>query len=176
MCAEQAGEDGNQFFDEDISWADATVRRDYEAALGRCILHFNQLDNLLGDILKTVLLRLGRSDMVEECVYRADFSLRVRALDLLRHSTEGQGIARVPVNDLRSVAGERNLLSHAHFAENPFSSEYRLVNRKGRTEQDYTAERIDGVGRRILEAWRALRYAESYYAFADVSLPREPEA
>jgi len=176
MCAEQTGEAGNQFFDEDIPWADATVRRDYEAALGRCIRHFNQLDNLLGDILKTVLQRLGRSDMVEEYVYRADFSQRVRVLDLLRHSTEGQGIARVSVNDLRSVAGERNLLSHAHFEENPSSSEYRLVNRKGRTEQDYTAERIDGVTRRISEAWSALRYVETYYAFADVSLLPDPEA
>jgi hypothetical protein len=166
MGAEQAADNGDRFFDDDIPWADASIRRDYEAALGRCMLVFNQLDNLLGEVLKTILLKLGRPEMIEGCVLTADFAQRVRVLDLLKHSTEGLCVVNAPVDALRSVAGERNLLAHAHFEQNPFSGEYRLVNRKGGAEQHYAAERIDGVTRRISEVWKTLRYAEAYYEFA----------
>jgi hypothetical protein len=64
---------------------------------------------------------------------QTDYSQRDRYLGLLKHSTEGAGIADVSVADLRSVAGERNILAHAHFEQNSFRGEYCLVNRKDET-------------------------------------------
>jgi hypothetical protein len=163
----ESDSDEDDFFDDNIPWADAAIRQGYDAALGRCMLGFNQLDNLLGKILKTILVRLDREDLVDDCVHRADFAQRVRILDLLKHTTEGDGLVNVSVTDLRSVAGERNILAHAHFAQNPFSGEYWLVNRKDKIEQHYSAERIDGVASRISGAWTALRHADTYYTFID---------
>jgi hypothetical protein len=171
MSEERQGIDADNFFDDNVPWADAEIRRGYEAALGGCMLAFNQLDNLLGEVLKTVLVRLGREDMVDNCVRTADFNQRVRVLDLLKHTTERAGITNINVADLRSVAGARNLLAHAHFEQNPFSGEYWLVNRKGETKGHYTSEQIDGVSSRITKEWMKLRYAETFYVFIDNPLP-----
>ena len=96
---------------------------------------------------------------------RANFSQRVRVLDLLKHTTEGTGIADVSIADLRGVAEERNMLAYAHFEQNPFSGEYWLVNGKGKTVQQYTAARIDSVASRIAKVWMTLRHAEAFYDF-----------
>jgi hypothetical protein len=58
--------------DDNEPWADEKIRADYEAALGRCMLAFNQLDNLLGNIIRTILTRLGRADMQIDAVDKAD--------------------------------------------------------------------------------------------------------
>jgi hypothetical protein len=176
MIDRQALDDADAFFDDDVPSADVNIQRGYEAALGRCMLAFNQLDNLLGKILKTVLARLGRTDMEDDCVNKANFDQRARFLDILKQSTEGAGIIGIPIADLRSVAGERNLLAHAHFEQNPFDGSYWLVNRKGQTEQHYTAERIDGVAHRIQKVWTALRYAEAFYDFADARSAVNPSS
>lgn len=170
MNEEPKPTDADELFDDNVPSADANIRRDYEAALGGCMLAFNQLDNLLSKILRTILVRVGRQDMVNECVNKADFSQRTRVLDLLKQSTEGAGIADVSVTDLRSVAGERNMLAHAHFQQNPFSGEYWLVNRKGETDQYYTAARIDAAALQMGKAWMALRHAEAFYDFVDIPI------
>lgn len=112
--------------------------------------------------------------MEDECVNQADFSQRVRFLDILKQSTEGAGINDVRIDDLRSVAGERNVLAHVHFEQNPYDGSYWLINRAGRTVQHYTAERIDGVANRIQKVWMALRHAEAVYDFADVPFAMTP--
>jgi len=164
MSEEPKLNDADDFFDGNVPWADADIRHRYEAALGACMLAFNQLDNLLGKVLKTILVRIRRQDLEDECVSRANFSQRVRVLDLLKHTTEGTGIADVSIADLRGVAEERNMLAHAHFEQNPFSGEYWLVG-KGKTVQQYTAARIDSVASRIAKVWMTLHHAEAFYDF-----------
>ena len=48
--------------DDDVPWASPEIRQQYEAALGRFILAFNELDNLLTEIIQTTLERLDRGD------------------------------------------------------------------------------------------------------------------
>lgn len=86
----------DDFFDDDVPWADAGIRRRYEAALGAYILAFNQLDNLLGKILRTILVRLGRPELISELVDNAMFKQRVSTFDLLKLSVEGNAIAGIP--------------------------------------------------------------------------------
>ena len=69
--------------DDDIPWASPEIRANYEAALGRFILAFNQLDNLLTEIIEIVLRRLKRDDLVKSCIQR-DFSNKVLIFDLLK--------------------------------------------------------------------------------------------
>jgi hypothetical protein len=106
--------------DDDTPWASPEIRTNYEAALGRFILAFNQIDNQLTDIIETVLRRLKRADVINACT-KGDFSHKLLVLDLLKHTTEGQGIQRVSVEAMRQVAGERNRLAHGHFDQNPLT-------------------------------------------------------
>jgi hypothetical protein len=136
---------------------------------------FNQLDNILGSILKTVLIRLERHDLVEACITNADFNKRVLVLDLLKHCTEGTGLIRVPTGPLRVIAGQRNLLAHAHFDDDRgMSDDYRLIDRKAKLAQKYSAERIARFVLQIREATQSIQSAEAYYQFCDAPIPSEP--
>ena len=53
-------EDSQPFDDDDTPWASPEIRANYEAALGRFILAFNQVDNELTDVIETILRRLKR--------------------------------------------------------------------------------------------------------------------
>jgi hypothetical protein len=89
--------------------------------------------------------------------------------DLLKDSTEGVGVSNVPIPLLRSVAGQRNLLAHAHFDQNPYGDEYDLIDRKDKKVQLHSAETIDSLVRQINAGWQALRGAEAYYDFCDLT-------
>ena len=49
--------------DDDIPWADPAIRTDYEAALGRFILAFNEADYRLSQVIAAELSERGRSDL-----------------------------------------------------------------------------------------------------------------
>lgn len=170
MTNDSQSDGGDNFFDDDVPWADASIRRDYEAALGAFILAFNQLDNLLGKILRITLTNLGRADLIGSNVNNAPFTRRVFLLDILKQSTEGAPIIGVSIDQLLSVAGERNILAHAHFEQNPFDGGYSLVGNKDQVVQEYSAERINQASENVSRVWRALRYVEARFDFADVSI------
>lgn len=145
-------------------WASPEIRLAYEAALGRFILAFNQLDNILTETVETVLLRLNRNDLVKSCTGR-DFSFKLFVLDLLRSSTEGTGIKDAPIELMRQIAGERNVLAHGHFDQNPFDGSYSVVAKNVRAS--YPVERLDALTAKAAKAWERLRYSQAYFDFGD---------
>lgn len=118
-------------------------------------------------MLGAVLRRLGREDLLKPCVEEADFGLRLRFLDLLKHSTEGQALVDVPVAEMRGIAGERNILAHGHFDQNPYDGSYRLVGRGRGKAPYYAATRVHDLTIQARKAERTLRYAQAVYEFAD---------
>lgn len=154
----------NQPFDDDTPWASPEIRANYQAALGRFILAFNQVDDELTDVIATILRRLKRDDLVDACT-RRDFSHKLLVLDLLKSTSEGQGIQSVPVAAMREVAGERNRLAHGHFDQNPFDGTYDVVTRNIRSS--YSVERLDGLTEKADGCWDELRHASAFYVFSD---------
>ena len=154
-------EDG---FDDDVPLASPEIRESYEAALGRFILAFNQVDNVLSKVIAIILDRLGREDLIPTCSTR-DFPLKCLVLDLLKVSTEGAGIADVPVKLMRTIAGERNILAHGHFDQNPFDGSYDVVAKNVRAQ--YSVERLNGLSKQATEVWTALNYSLGFYVFSD---------
>ena len=150
--------------DDSVPWASPEIRQQYEAALGRFILAFNELDNLLTEIIETILERLDRRDLIKACAQR-NFALKVLTLDLLKSSREGAAIANVPITLLKQVAGERNTLAHGHFDQNPFDGSYDIVVKNVRAS--YSAERLDGLTVMAEKALQALRYASAAYDFSE---------
>jgi hypothetical protein len=152
------------FDDDDTPWASPEIRANYEAALGRFILAFNQIDNELTDVIETVLRRLKRDDLVTACTKR-DFSNKLLVLDLLKSSAEGDGIRSISMAAMREVAGERNRLAHGHFDQNPFDGSYDVVTRS--VGSTYSAEMLDRLTEKANRCWDELRHASGYYEFSD---------
>lgn len=150
--------------EDDVPWASPEIRQEYEAALGRFILAFNELDNLLTEIIETTLERLDRNDLVKVCKQQ-NFALKLLTLDLLKSSREGAAIADVPIPLMKQVAGERNTLAHGHFDQNPFDGSYDIVVKNIRAS--YSAERLDGLTVMADKALQALRHASAVYDFSE---------
>jgi hypothetical protein len=146
-------------------WASPNIQHDYEVALGKFVVTFNELDYLLGEIIQIVLARIDRRDLVEECAIKADFRVRRRVLDLLKHSTEGDGLVSVPISSIKALGQERNILVHGHFDQNPFDGTYNIIAK--RRAPFYSPERIGELTRQAKMAVDALRYAEAFYGFAN---------
>lgn len=151
--------------EDDTPWASPEIRANYEAALGRFILAFNQLDNQLTEIIKTVLRRLKRDDIINVCT-KKDFSTKLLVLDLLKSSPEGQGIKDVSIISMREIGGERNNLAHGHFDQNPFDGSYDVVTKKN-IRSSYSVEMLDQLTKKADGCWDELRYSSGYYAFND---------
>jgi hypothetical protein len=155
---------GHPFDDDETPWASPEIRQNYEAALGRFILAFNQVDNQLTEIIETVLRRLKRDDLITACT-KNNFRNKLLVLDLLKSSAEGQGIESISIMSLREVGGERNKLAHGHFDQNPFDGSYDVVTRSVRSS--YSVEMLDRLTEKTDHCWDELRHASAYYEFSD---------
>jgi hypothetical protein len=150
--------------DNGVPWASPEIREAYVAALGRFMLAFNEVDNLLTEVIETVLTRLNRKDLINEST-RRDFAFKLLVLDLLKTSREGAGIVDISVDLMREIARHRNKLAHGHFDQNPFDGSYEVVSKNVRA--DYPAEELNRLTAETGKAYRALRYASAFYVFDD---------
>jgi hypothetical protein len=150
--------------DDGAPWASPEIQEAYEAALGRFLLAFNRLDNLMSEAIGRMLNALKRDDLIVRCTHK-DFAFKLLILDLLKTSTEGKVLADVPIDLMKQVAGERNILAHGHFDQNPFDGTYAVVTTKVRAE--YSVERLDDLTNKAGRAWEALRYVDAHYDFSD---------
>ncbi len=62
--------DATEFDDDGVPWASPEIQTAYEAALGRFMLAFNRLDNLLTVVVSLVLQENGRADLIGACTGR----------------------------------------------------------------------------------------------------------
>lgn len=154
-------------FDEDgVPWASPEIQKDYESALGGFIVAFNAVDNLLTRVIETVLIKVGRSDLVKLCT-GVSYAQKLLTLDLLKQSSKGRGIADVPVALMQELGAHRNRVAHGHFEQNPFSGEYEIIGKKA---HKYSPADLDAQTAEAKKAWNALRYSEAFYTFDDVSV------
>jgi hypothetical protein len=156
--------DADYYDDDNIPWASPEIRTSYEAALGRFMLAFNEIDNRVTERVELVLKRLNRTDLIKPSV-NLNFALKLLVLDLLKTSSEGDGIADVPVKTIRELAGHRNKLAHGHFDQNPYDGSYEVVSKN--TPADYPVGKLDELTADAAKVNYALRCAEAHYAFKD---------
>lgn len=151
--------------DDDVPWADPEIRVSYEAALGRFILAFNEVDYRLTQLIAWELSTRGREDLATSSS-RGSFAQRISTAELLATGDEAE-IASLPFQQLRTLGGHRNILAHGHFDQNPFDGSYRLV--LSAKVQDYPIEKINALTAELGTLAEALRFAEVSYHFSDVT-------
>ena len=101
-------------YDDDVPLADPAIRTDYEAALGRFILAFNEVDHRLSQVIGFELSARGRADLTVSGS-RGPFAQRLETLDVLASNTKNGGLSALPISRLRSLNTDRDTLAHGHF-------------------------------------------------------------
>jgi hypothetical protein len=166
--------DTDSDYDDDFDppFVGPEIRESYEAALGRFLLAFNEIDNRITELIERLLNRLHREDLINQGT-KHNFALKLLVLDLLKTSHEGDGVARVPIKQLQELASHRNKLAHGHFDQNLIDGTYEVVSKD--VSADYPVEKLEGLTAEAQKANYELRCAEGYYAFKDAP-PADPEA
>lgn len=137
-------------------------REGYEAALGRFLVAFNRIENLISVLIMAALKDLGRTDLiVDSC--NVDLSRRIRNLELILLATPYKQV----FGEVKAIATERNKIAHGHFDQNPIDGRYAVTGRKPETSgqlQSYdhvTTEHIVALTRRAKDAFDDLRLLEA---------------
>ncbi len=156
----------NPLDDDDVPWADPAIRTDYEAALGRFILAFNEVDYRLSEVISFELSSRGRSDLATSAA-RGPFAQRLETLDLLISNTKNGELSALPLARLRSLNGDRNTLAHGHFDQNPFDGSYTLL--LAAKARDYPIKRVAEMATELAAVAEQFRFAEVAYHFNDLS-------
>jgi hypothetical protein len=158
-------DDPDDWYD-DIPSADPAIRTNYEAALGRFILAFNEADYRLSQVIAAELAKRGHSELAETAT-KGSFAQRLEKLELLVSSTKDQQLSALPVAKLKSLNSDRNALAHGHFDQNPYDGSYQLIMRA--KARDYPIARVVALGDELAQIVQFLRTTVTLFDFEDVS-------
>jgi hypothetical protein len=150
--------------DDDTPWADPAIRTDYEAALGRFILAFNEVDYRISQVIGAELTRRGRSDL-GGTASKGQFAQRLETLAILATSKDGE-LGAIPVARLRSLNTDRNALAHGHFDQNPYDGSYWVVLKE--KARDYPIQRVLALASELTQIAEQLYRTEVFYDFEDL--------
>lgn len=124
-------------------WADPAIRRNYEAALGRLILAHNEVDRNLTVLIQACLKELGDPASLK-AMTNGNFASRLSNLAAIKQLCPTFPLAGIDVNSLTALNGERNVVAHGHFEQNPYDGDFVLIRAKQQFE-NYSAERLDKI-------------------------------
>lgn len=158
-------ENDDSWMDDDIPWADPEIKKAYEAALGKFVLAYNQIDYYLGHIIALVLR--NNDEPVINQIRNQTLTNKLLLLRCLRHTTEGRGLADLPFDKIEEINGKRNNYAHGHMEQNPFDGSFEIIQKK-KLQNPSTKELLE-LAKNAEELWDRLRIIEMQYEFGDVS-------
>lgn len=148
--------------DYDIPSADPAIRIDYESALGRFILAYNEVDYRLSQVIQRDLSERKRDDLAKSAL-EGSFNRRLDTLDLLAQSPSKGMLRSVPITRLRELNADRNKLAHGHFDQNPFDGSYSVV--QAAKARDYPVAIVLAFAGELTEIADLLRLIDNSYDF-----------
>ncbi|OHV86654.1 hypothetical protein [Mesorhizobium sp. ORS 3428] len=154
----------NEIEDEE-PWADPAIRTDYEAALGRFILAFNEVDYYLSQI---IAWELGERNAVHlrATPTTGPFAARLDTLEALSTTSRVGDIAALPMARLRSLNADRYRLAHGHFEQNPFDGSYGLL--LAAKAHEYPIARVSALADELALIAEKFRHAYLAHHFEDL--------
>ena len=151
---------------DDIPSADPQIQKNYEAALGKFLVAFNEVEATVGDIIFLALKKAERSEIFK-LIPNERYASKILALDLI--SLTFPKVASIElIGELRSLGGERNRLAHGHFDQNPFDGSYEIV--AGKKRQNISIEKIQDLTEQAGRVHEQLRYSQAWFYFDDVTI------
>lgn len=158
--------------DDDTSWyddlpsADPAIRTDYEAALGRFILAYNEADYRLSQVIAASLSKRGHTELAATAA-KGSFLERLEKLELLMSDAANKPLSGLPVAKLRTLHGDRNKLAHGHFDQNPYDGSYKVI--QAAKARDYPVPRIRELAAELSQIAERLRTVEFLHDFDDLT-------
>ena len=115
-------------------------QEEYQSSLGRMLVRFNEVESMVGEILKTALDKLGKSHLFQVNEY---FRQKVDKLELA--SAAFPKWPKVDYERLRRINSWRNEPAHGHFHQDPNTGDWqtRGVHKKGSKSETITPAEID---------------------------------
>ena len=148
--------ENNDFEDDDIPGVPPEFRARYVKALGEYSLAFNQMDYVLGELIKSLLKDMGQESHWKDVC--ENFGKKLKEIDRLKNTTKGYRISSIDVDKLRGISGERAKIAHAHMELDYVDKAYKLIW-KGDVigdEETYSAEKVETLAEEIRELGRDL--------------------
>lgn len=173
MIEHDADDDG--YWDDDTPSADPGIRLAYEAALGRLILAHNELDYRLTTIIGSAAGLLSKDPALADLA-SGDFATRLRNLRLLKSLPADLGLSRVDCDRLADLNGQRNIVVHGHFDQNPFDGSFTLKRpRRWSAEKKhkvatFPVSRLAKLASDVAAEADRLRHVEAFYDFQDITI------
>lgn len=158
-----AGEHSDWDDDEDIPEADPAIRKDYEAALGRLILAHNDVDLHLTRLIECCLRKLGDPPELTR-LKKGMFAQRLENLRMLNAISSDLKLRHVDFDELSDLNGQRNIVAHGHFEQNPFMGDYVLMTNK-QIHKDYSTDRLNEIAERLARQVYVLGPLVDFYDF-----------
>lgn len=158
---------------DDPPFADPKIRRDYEAALGRLILAYNEVDFRLTAVLLTAVQKMGRTDRLKYLT-NGKFEQRLCNLAMLSDLVPQLGIPDIDFAELRQLNNDRNNVAHGHFDQNPYDGSYVLLTSKQfeaakrQTYENYPISALNRITDKLKRAAETLHEAELAIQFDDL--------
>lgn len=148
-----------------VEWASPAIRHDYEAALGRLILAHNAVDRNLTILIQRCLDKLGNPTGLKS-LDSGSFATRVTNVGVLRALVPSLQLDGIDLSELSQLNGNRNVVAHGHFEQDPFSGEYTLIGKT--VYRDYSTERLNEITQRLKAQ---SRYIGAIIAFGFLGIP-----
>lgn len=156
----------------DIPWADPSIRRDYEAALGRLILAFNSVDLYVTRLLECYLRKMGDPPILRKLA-TGNFAQRIENLAMLEAMPMKLTLKGTNFDRLKELNRLRNIVAHGHFEQNPFMGDYRLITNKKRHDE-FSTERLDKITSELEREAAALSATTDFYDVLIENIDRGP--
>lgn len=151
---------------DDVPWADPAIRVGYEAALGRLILGFNELDYYLTQLIDHCL-DLRERPLELEHMTKGSFTARLNHLRTLNNRFPELKLRDLQFEELVALNELRNVVAHGHFDQNPFQGDYALIGKTHR--DDFPAKRLDEITARLEEAANVIKVQIWFSDLEDLS-------
>jgi hypothetical protein len=154
---------------EDIPFADPQIRIGYQVSLGRFLVQFNEIENLVSELILLSLTKVGLDELGARLA-KGRFSERLEYLKALNRRI-GLGVSDEEFATLKVLSTERNTLAHGHFDQNPFDGSYEVVTEKHR--KGFPTSQIEMLTRQAESIVETLKIAELGLMFGPPPQPQQ---
>lgn len=153
--------------DDDFEpWGEPSIRPDYEAVLGSCLVAFNEVEESMRVLLALALSRRGKSHLSKRVVSDSQFGQKVTFLELLSAPFDEHSLRPAVFQELRDLAADRNVVAHGHFDQNPIDGSFKL---RGKAEPvDYDIAKLRSLTARCEALAKEVGEAVLPYWFEEI--------
>lgn len=155
-------------------WFEPGKREGYEAALGRMILAYNEIDFRLSDVIYRAAERRG---LPAPAVVGWAFEARLDVISFLGGIPDLSELTELDLDELRELHNHRNQATHGHFhVDHDGSLHLRRWRKKGPVAiPGYDTARLNGIAERMRAQTEILHRMELLLWFDDHT-DDDPEA